>query len=73
MSISIEAAELLEIFQWRALARSDVKSDDKILNQLQDEMADIMIYLFALANNLEIDLSSAVLAKLEKNAEKYPV
>ena len=73
ISISIEAAELLEIFQWKALSRSDIERDPEKLFQIQEEIADIMIYIFSLANTLDLDVSSAVLEKLEKNAEKYPV
>ena len=72
-SISIEAAELLEIFQWRSLSRSDVMLDKNMKMQIQEEIADILIYIFSLSNSLDIDLSNAVLLKLEKNAKKYPL
>jgi NTP pyrophosphatase (non-canonical NTP hydrolase) len=73
ISIAIEASELLEVFQWRAISRSDVKNDDNILEDISEELADIMIYIISLANNLDIDLSKAVTSKLEKNALKYPI
>jgi NTP pyrophosphatase (non-canonical NTP hydrolase) len=73
ISIAIEASELLEVFQWRAISRSDVKYDDNILEDISEELADIMIYIISLANNLDIDLSQAVTSKLEKNAVKYPI
>lgn len=73
VSISIEAAELLEIFQWKSLSTSDVKFDDKIILQIKEELADIMIYIMSLSNTLNIDLSEVVLFKLSKNAEKYPI
>ena len=71
-SICIEAAELLEEFQW-----VDSKASDKHAREnreaIADEMADVAMYLFELADNLGIDLRKAMLAKLEKNAAKYPV
>lgn len=64
MSISIEAAELLEIFQWgnRGKAREHIK----------DELADVMIYCIDLANCMGLDVTDVVLNKLIKNASKYP-
>jgi NTP pyrophosphatase (non-canonical NTP hydrolase) len=73
VSISIEAAELLELFQWKALSRSDIKRDQERLIGIQEEVADIMIYIFSLAITLDIDLSSAIINKLDKNARKYPI
>jgi len=73
ISISIEAAELLEIFQWKALSRSDIKFDQSKLDDIRDEIADIMIYILSLANTLDIDLNSAICEKLEKNAMRYPI
>jgi NTP pyrophosphatase (non-canonical NTP hydrolase) len=73
ISISIESAELLEIFQWQSLSTSDIKKDEQKITEIKEEIADIMIYIFGLANTLHIDLSQALLTKLEKNAEKYPV
>ncbi len=72
VSISIEAAELLEHFQWKDVdgaAKHVVEHRDEIA----DEIADVAMYLFELADNLGIDLKSAMLAKLQKNEEKYPV
>ena len=72
MSICIEAAELLEIFQW-----SDQKEADKNARRLQsehmkEELADIIIYCINLANAYDIDISSCIVHKLQKNAKKYP-
>lgn len=73
MSIAIEAAELMEHFQW---VRSDeldaVLRDPRRCGEIVDELADIACYVLALANALEIDLSDAVIDKLTKNARKYP-
>ncbi len=65
-SIAIEAAELLEHFQW-----SDAPSPDR-LPQVVEELADVVIYCLTLANALEVDLSQAVRQKLARNDAKYP-
>ncbi len=74
MSIAIEAAELMEHFQW---SRSDevpaVVGNDARRAEIIDELADITCYVLSLANALDVDLSSAVAAKIAKNAVKYPV
>lgn len=72
ISVSIEAAELLEEFQWKdseAARRHGVENREAIA----DEIADVAIYLYELADVLGVDLRGAILAKLEKNAVKYPV
>ena len=72
ISIVIEAAELLEQFQWK-----DDKAVKKHIREnreeIADELADVAIYLVELADNLGIDLIHAMDGKLEKNAKKYPV
>ena len=72
VSIVIEAAELLEHFQWK-----DVQDVENYIKnnrgEIADEIADVAMYLFELADNLEIDLIQAMEAKLKKNAAKYPV
>ncbi len=74
ISISLEAAELLEHFQWRSFDESEAYCEDEAARgELADEMADIGIYLAELADNLGIDLMAAMEAKLAKNAAKYPV
>ena len=73
MSLAIEAAELMEHFQWIAGAPSrDVAADPKKLEAIGDEMADVCSYLLALANSLGIDLAAAVERKMAKNEQKYP-
>ena len=73
MSIAIEAAELMEHFQW---VRNDevaaLLSEDSRRAEIVDELADIACYVLSLANALDVDLSSAVTAKVAKNAVKYP-
>src|SRR6478672_9921493 len=74
MSLAIEAAELMEHFQWIDAAQSRRVGDDPVkLAEVRDEIADVMCYLLALANELQLDLSSAVRDKMVKNAAKYPV
>ncbi|MAK05487.1 MAG: nucleotide pyrophosphohydrolase, partial [Euryarchaeota archaeon] len=55
MSISIEAGELLECLQWDSPTASEIISDEKRLNQLADEIADVQIYLLRMCSMLEID------------------
>src|SRR3954470_14020926 len=73
MSLAIEAAELMEHFQWIDAAESRrVGEDPAKLAEVRDEMADVLCYLLAIANELEIDLSDAMREKMVKNAIKYP-
>ena len=69
MSISIEAAELLEVFQWGI--KEDMKSDK--IDKIKEELADVMIYCLSLANTMDVDIATIVKDKIKLNAEKYPV
>ncbi|WP_100330263.1 nucleotide pyrophosphohydrolase [Bacillus xiapuensis] len=69
ISISLEANELLENFQWRSSAEAIAASRQNI----KEEMADILIYLIQMADKMGINLEEEVLNKLKKNAIKYPV
>ena len=72
VSISIEAAELLELFQWMSGEEaSRYAAGNK--ERVSEEIADVAIYLIELADITGIDLAQAIEAKLEKNAKKYPV
>ncbi len=71
-SIVIEAAELLECFQWVESQQSN-EIDEKEKNEIASEIADVAIYLFELADNLEIDLLRAIQEKLRLNESRYPV
>jgi len=72
ISIAIEAAELLEVFQWDEKADiQDIKADEETMGRIREEVADVVMYILGLANQLDIDLSEAVLKKLEKNRAKY--
>ena len=72
IAISIEANELLEHFLWKTPEESEERAKNK-KDEIQDEIADIAIYLTELADNLGIDLLEAMDRKLCKNTEKYPV
>ncbi len=73
-SIAIEAAELMEHFQWlRSDQLAKVQGDPKALGEIRDELADITAYVLSFANAMDIDLSSALAEKMAKNAKKYPV
>jgi dCTP diphosphatase len=70
-AISVEAAELQEIFLWKPSSESaQVAVIEK--ERVQDEIADIAIYLLELVDNLQINLASAIEAKLITNAKRYP-
>lgn len=72
VSIIIEASELLEHFQWKT--KEEVQQYLKAnKNDVKEEIADIAMYLFELADNLGIDLIKAMEQKLKKNSKKYPV
>ena len=69
ISISLEAAELLEHFQWSA-ENLDLSPDKR--QAMAEEVADILIYLLLFAHKLGIDPVEAAQDKIEKNAQKYP-
>ena len=73
ISISVEAAELLELFQW-SRGQEDWESldDSAVRARTEEELADILLYLVRFADQAGIDLQAAALRKLERNAEKYP-
>ena len=73
MALAVEAAELMEHFQWLdAEASRDIRNDPEKLAAVSEELADVIGYGFALANELGIDVSDAIRAKMIKNAQKYP-
>jgi len=71
IAISIEASELLEHFLWKHPEELDQRVAER-RDAIEDEIADIGIYLTELADNLGIDLLAAMSRKIEKNAAKYP-
>jgi len=73
MALSVESSELLEIFQWMKEEDSNkVKNNPEVMEKVQDEVADIFLYLMRILHKTEIDLESAVRNKMKKNALKYP-
>ncbi|MCR8636825.1 nucleotide pyrophosphohydrolase [Paenibacillus radicis (ex Xue et al. 2023)] len=69
ISLTLEASELLENFQWKDSSEA-IKQN---MEQIKDELADVLIYSLMIAHDLEIDIESAILSKIEKNAKKYPI
>lgn len=72
LSLSLEAAEVLEVFQWKSGADVDAVCRDR-KTDLSDELADVFYYTLLMAHDLGIDLEAALFQKIAKNAEKYPV
>jgi len=72
VSIILEASELLEHFQWKNTEEVERYARQN-RGDIQDEIADIALYLFELADNLEIDLLEAMEKKIAKNEKRYPV
>ncbi|MHB1296846.1 MAG: nucleotide pyrophosphohydrolase [Anaerolineae bacterium] len=74
MSIAIEAAELMEHFQWLGPEESDAYVRDPALRQeVAAELADVLIYCLCFANRAGIDVSEAIQAKLAVNATRWPL
>ena len=71
MALIVEAAELVEHFQWLSEEQSQTLSPEK-LAEVAQEIADIQIYLIRLADKLGVDMEKAVKAKIELNEKKYP-
>jgi len=73
MALAIEAAELMEHFQWISVEASRTLTDDpQSRAAVAEELADVVCYALAMANELQLDVSDAVRAKMIRNAEKYP-
>lgn len=74
VSICIEAAELLEEFQWHDAAQVAAASEDEEARErIRFELADILVYCLSLSNALALDVSEAVMDKLAVARRKYPV
>lgn len=69
LSISLESSELLELFQWK----NSQQAIEHHYSDMKDEIADILIYTLTLVHDLQIDVKDAILQKINKNAEKYPI
>lgn len=73
-ALAVEAAELLEPFQWlREEDSRRLSEQPETAALVREEIADVLIYLLRLADQLDIDLERAVADKMRVNAEKYPV
>lgn len=73
MALAVEAAELMEHFQWIDIAESHALADDPVkLAAISEELADVLSYTLALANSLDIDIASTHHDKMQKNVAKYP-
>jgi len=73
ISLSLETAELLEIFQWKSLDEVDaLKANEMSLQQIEEEIGDILIYSLTLAYEYNLDPSEIILNKLYVNEKRYP-
>lgn len=72
MALSVEASELVELFQWLTEEQSKQLSGEKV-GMLRDELADTFIYLLKISRHYNVNLVEAAFSKLEKSALKYPV
>jgi NTP pyrophosphatase (non-canonical NTP hydrolase) len=72
MALSVEAGELVECFQWLTEEQSCALSGSQ-LDAVEEEIADVQLYLIRLADKLGVDIADAVEKKIEKNGSKYPV
>jgi len=84
MSIAIEAAELMELFQWKNQATlgntkemekdfKKIKHDKEYMQRIKEELADVLVYCISLGIVLDIDLGAIVKMKLKMSAKKYPI
>lgn len=72
-SVAIEAAELMELFQWDHVEQPEViQADAEKMQRIREELSDVFAYTLAMANRLDIDLASALAAKMVMNRAKYP-
>jgi len=72
IALSVEAAELLEHFQWLSESESQNLTEEQ-LEQVREEIADVLLYLVRLADKLDVDLIDVATSKIKLNAQKYPV
>jgi NTP pyrophosphatase (non-canonical NTP hydrolase) len=72
MSITIEASELMELFQWKDNVSIDkIKEDSELMDGIREELADLILYTLSMAQHLDINLEKAVEEKLEENKERF--
>jgi dCTP diphosphatase len=73
MALSVEVAELVEIFQWSKSGGLDEIKDPETKEAIQKEIADIFNYLLKLVDLMDMDLEKVALEKIQENAKKYPI
>ena len=69
ISISLEASELLELFQWK----NSEEVVESSLKEIKEELADVLIYSLMMADNLNLDVEGIIKEKIEINTKKYPI
>ena len=72
ISLALEAAEVLEHFQWKNKEEMEVYVKEH-KDDVAEELADVLYWILLMANDLDIDISDAFMKKLEKNGQKYPI
>lgn len=72
LSLMLEAGEVLEHFQWKN-TEEQWQHVEKKREEIGEELADVLYWVLLMSNDLEVDIASAFVKKLEKNGEKYPV
>lgn len=72
MALSVEAGELVELFQWKDnVPVQRIKDDEDLIDGVREELADIILYSLSMAQKLDIDLEEAVSDKLEQNRQRF--
>jgi NTP pyrophosphatase (non-canonical NTP hydrolase) len=72
MSISIEASELMEHFQWKDnVSIEKIKKDEELIAGVREELADVILYTLSMAQRLDVDIEEAVEDKLKENRERF--
>ena len=72
-ALSVEASELVEIFQWDNYKKSEIHKNKHLQKKISDEVADIMLYLLRFTDIVGIDIEKACLRKIKINEKKYPI
>jgi len=72
-ALNVEAGELLELFQWESKNHIVDVNEPETRQKVEDEIADVFIYLLRIADKLDVSLENVAIAKMKKNAEKYPI
>ena len=73
MALSVEVSELVEIFQWSNTGGLEEIKDPEIRKKIEEEVADIFIYLLKISGKLDLDIKKIINEKIDKNEKKYPV